>query len=236
MPPRDQELPEGTDKIIAGASKTETTGGSGAGSGASSGGGGGESGSTASRATSSSGGGSSGGTSSGGGFVARGGGNDTGGAASGSGGAGAGAADKIAGQVRDQVFSLRDQASDKARAFAEGGKDRTTQLLDDIAEIIHDAARSIDDRLGDQYGEYAHKAGDAVQGIAGNLREKSLEDLVEGTRSIVRKSPAVTVGTAALLGFVLVRLVKSGLESSDGDGDSAGGGRRSGSNRSGGGA
>jgi hypothetical protein len=50
------------------------------------------------------------------------------------------------------------------------------------------------------------------QGIAGNLRDKSLEDLVEGTRSIVRKSPAVTVGTAALLGFVLVRLVKSGLE------------------------
>jgi ElaB/YqjD/DUF883 family membrane-anchored ribosome-binding protein len=133
--------------------------------------------------------------------------------------------------VRDQVYSLRDQATEKARTYAEGGKDRTTQLLDDIAEIIHDAARSIDDRLGDQYGEYAHKAGDAVQGIAGNLRDKSLEDLVEGTRSIVRKSPAVTVGTAALLGFVLVRLVKSGL---DAEGGSSGGGRSGGGNSGGG--
>jgi ElaB/YqjD/DUF883 family membrane-anchored ribosome-binding protein len=196
-----QDLPEGTDTVIAGASKTDTGGSSG-------------------------GGGSGGRSGSGGG----------GSAIGGSSGGGAGA-DKIVSQVRDQVYSLRDQATEKARTYAEGGKDRTTQLLDDIAEIIHDAARSIDDRLGDQYGEYAHKAGDAVQGLAGNLRDKNLEDLLEGTRSIVRKSPAVTVGTAALLGFVLVRLVKSGLEGESGGGSAAGGGGgRSGSGGAGAGA
>jgi ElaB/YqjD/DUF883 family membrane-anchored ribosome-binding protein len=214
MPPRDQDLPEGTDKVIVGASKTETGN-----SGGSDGGGSGTTGGSGSG---------------GGGFVARGGRKDTGAATGGSGG-GAISADRIVGQVRDQVSSLRDQATEKARGFAEGGKDRTTQLLEDLSEIIHDAARSIDDRLGDQYGEYAHKAGDVVANLSGNLREKSLEDLVEGTRSIVRKSPAITVGTAALLGFVLVRLVKSGLEANDGDGGK-GGGRRSGGGRSGGGA
>lgn len=219
MPPREQDLPEGTDKVVAGASKTDTGGGNGGGARS---GGGGRGGS----------GGSSGGSSGGGsGFVARGGGNDTGGTAGGGSSGGALSTDKIVGQVRDQVSNLRDQATGKAREFAEGGKDRTTQLLDDLSEIIHDAARSIDDRLGDQYGEYAHKAGDAVAGLAGNLREKSLEDLVEGTRSIVCKSPAVTVGTAALLGFVLVRLVKSGLEP-----DTGGGSGRSGGGRKGGGA
>ena len=205
MPPRN-ELPEGTDKIINGAAET---------------GGGGSNGGGAARGGR--GAGSTGGTGSGGGFVAKGSGNDTGAAA------GSGATDRIVSQVREQVTSLRDQASDKARQLAEGGKDKTTELLDDVAEIIHDAARSIDDRLGDQYGEYAHKAGDAVASIAGNLRQSSLEDLLKGTRTVVRKSPAVTVGTAALLGFILVRLVKSGLE------DVGGGGRRSGG-RSGGGS
>jgi ElaB/YqjD/DUF883 family membrane-anchored ribosome-binding protein len=224
MPPRDQDLPEGTDKIVAGASKTDGDTGGISGNG-------GRSGSSGSGA--------------GGAFVARGGGNDTGGTAgggtggggTGGGGTGAGlSTDKIVGQVRDQVSNLRDQATGKAREFAEGGKDRTTQLLDDLSEIIHDAARSIDDRLGDQYGEYAHKAGDAVSSLAGNLRGKSLEDLVEGTRSIVRKSPAVTVGTAALLGFVLVRLVKSGLEgAAGGGGDGVGNGRSGGGGRPGGG-
>jgi ElaB/YqjD/DUF883 family membrane-anchored ribosome-binding protein len=200
MPPRSQDLPEGTDKVVVGASKTDSGGGNGGGGRSS---------------------GASGGA---GGFVGRSGGNDT--------GAGTLSTDRIVGQVRDQVANLREQATGKAREFAEGGKDRTTELLDDLSEIIHDAARSIDDRLGDQYGEYAHRAGDAVAGLAGNLREKSLEDLLEGTRSVVRKSPAVTVGTAALLGFVLVRLVKSGLEPETGR--SSGG--RSGGGRSGGGA
>ncbi|HZF94342.1 MAG TPA: hypothetical protein VEZ20_05650 [Allosphingosinicella sp.] len=197
-----QDLPEGTDTVIAGASKTDTGGGGGG--------------------TSGSGGGSAG-SSGGGSIVGKGSGSGSSGSSGGSGGAGGLGADKIVAQVRDQVYGLRDQATEKARGYAEGGKDRTTQLLDDIAEIIHDAARSIDDRLGDQYGEYAHKAGDAVQGLSGNLREKSLEDLIEGTRTIVRKSPAVTVGTAALLGFVLVRLVKSGLEGGDGGNGSSGG-------------
>ena len=211
-----QDLPEGTDTVIAGASKTDT-GGSGGGSGGSGGG-----------STGSAGSGS---------IVGQGGGSGSSGSGASSGGSGGGSgglgADKIVAQVRDQVYGLRDQATEKARGYAEGGKDRTTQLLDDIAEIIHDAARSIDDRLGDQYGEYAHKAGDAVQGLSGNLRDKSLEDLIEGTRSIVRKSPAVTVGTAALLGFVLVRLVKSGLEGGDSGGNGSTAGRSGDSSGSG---
>ena len=215
MPPRETGLPEGTDKVINGASGSSSgrgaTSGSSSTSSSSSGSSGSATGSSASSAGSSAGGGSSSG------FVATGGGNDTG-----TGGAG-GATDRIVGQVRDQVSNLREQATGKAREYAEGGKDRTTQLLADLSDIIHDAARSIDERLGDQYGEYAHKAGDAVSGLAGNLREKSLEDLLDGTRSIVRKSPAVTVGTAALLGFVLVRLVKSGLEGATGGGGSSGG-------------
>lgn len=192
MPPREPALPEGTDKVIAGASGSSGSSGR----------------SASGRAETSAAAGASSDASPGG-FVASGTGNDTG-----------SAAERIVGQVRDQVSNLRDQASGKAREFAEGGKDRTTELLANLSEIIRDAARSIDDRLGDQYGEYAHKAGDAVAGLASNLKDKSVEDLIDGTRSLVRKSPAVTVGTAALLGFVLVRLVKSGLE---GGGEGSGG-------------
>jgi ElaB/YqjD/DUF883 family membrane-anchored ribosome-binding protein len=191
--PQNESLPEGTDQIIAGASRTDTASGSGGSS-------------------------SSGGAS--GGFVASSGGNDSGGSSGGgrqSGGSGSGSggglsADKIASTVRNQVYALRDQATDKARTYAEGGKDRTTGLLDELASVINEAAANIDERIGDQYGEYARRAGDAVTSLSGSLRDKSIEDLIEDTRGLVRKSPAVTVGTAALLGFLLVRLVKTGLE------------------------
>jgi ElaB/YqjD/DUF883 family membrane-anchored ribosome-binding protein len=233
MPPREPGLPEGTDKVINGASgpsgggRSAPSGSSGGGS--TSGSGTGSSGSGSSTGSGGSTTGSSGSSSSGG-FVATGSGNDTGAAAGSTGGA----TDKIVGQVRDQVSSLREQATGKAREYAEGGKDRTAELLTNLSEIIQDAARSIDERLGDQYGEYAHKAGDAVSGLAGNLKDKSLDDLVDGTRSLVRKSPAITVGTAALLGFVLVRLVKSGLDQAGGGTSGAGTRSKSGGGRSGG--
>jgi ElaB/YqjD/DUF883 family membrane-anchored ribosome-binding protein len=201
MPPRNPELPEGTDSIIMGAAEIGD-GGTGAGGGG--------------------GGASTGGT--GGGFVATGGGNDTGSSAGGStggssGGSGSGggiSTDKIVGQVREQVMSLREQATDRARQFAEGGKERTSTMLDDFSEVMQEAARSIDERLGDQYGTYAHRAADAVSSLAGNLRARTLEDLLDDTRSVVRKSPAIAVGTAAVLGFALVRLVKTGMDEATG--------------------
>ena len=141
MPPRDPELPEGTDQIINGAAADEGGGGSS------------------------------------GGFVARGGGN------------GGGTTDKLVAQVRDQVTSLRGQAGDKLRSVADDGKSKATGLLDDVAEIIEDAARSIDERLGEDYGDYAHRASTAVSGFAGRVRDRTVDDIIDDTRDIVRKQP-----------------------------------------------
>lgn len=202
--PRDPALPEGTDHIITGAGSTGSAGGT-------SRPGGGASGSTAPTTT---GGGSSSG------FVAGGSGDDTGGNATG-GSSGNGVADKLVGQVREQVQSLRSQATDKIRDYSEEGKDRACGTLDEVSEVIEEAARQIDERLGAEYGDYAHRAAGAVHDFADTLRNKSLEDLLEDTRSIVRKSPGVAVATAAVLGFALVRLVKTGLD--DVSGRSGGG-------------
>lgn len=182
MPPRDPELPEGTDQIVDG--NTDKGAGS-----------------------------------SGGGFVA------SGGNGRKSGSSGGGTTDKLVSQVRDQVTSLRGQATDKLRGMADDGKDRATGLLDDISAIIEDAARSIDDRLGQEYGDYAHRASGAVSSFAGKVRDKSVDDIVGDTRDIVRKSPAVAIAAAAVVGFALMRVVKTGLD------DAGGGSRRSGGKR-----
>jgi ElaB/YqjD/DUF883 family membrane-anchored ribosome-binding protein len=172
MPPRDPELPEGTDAIVSGAAADDTSG-------------------------------------SGTGFVARGGGTD-----------------RLVSQVRDQVGNLRGQATERLRGYADDGKSKATDLLEEMAGVIDDAARSIDQRLGEEYGEYAHRASGAVADFAGRIRGKSVDDLVDDTRDFVRKSPTVTIAAAAVVGFALMRVVRTGLEE-------AGGRRRTGG-RSGG--
>jgi ElaB/YqjD/DUF883 family membrane-anchored ribosome-binding protein len=199
MPQRDNELPEGTDHIINGAMETGE------------GGGGGGAGATAA------GGGSSSG------FIGSASGGDGTGALTETGGAD-NAGGGVAEQLRSQAASLRDQAGGRVREFAQGGKARATDALDELSRVVGDTADSIDERLGGNYGEYARKAADAVSTFADSLRGKEVEDLYEDMRSAVRKSPAVAVGIAAVVGFTLIRLVKSGLEDGrEGNGRDGGG-------------
>src|SRR6187401_3625902 len=84
MPPRNPELPEGTDQIVNGTTAEE------------------------------------------------GGGKNVGFVASGGNGPARAATDKLVSQVRDQVETLRGQAGDKLRTYADDGKGRATGLLDNF--------------------------------------------------------------------------------------------------------
>ncbi|WP_106639276.1 hypothetical protein [Allosphingosinicella vermicomposti] len=138
-----------------------------------------------------------------GGFVASADTNDTGGTAS-SGG--------IRGQIRSGAQSLKSQATDKARNYAVDGKAKASDKLDDLSRIVEDAARSIDERLGAEYGDYARKASRYVSDFSASIRDKDVDELVDDARVIIRKSPAAALGVAAVVGFTLVRLVKAGLD------------------------
>ena len=215
MPSRDTERPEGTDHIINGA--METGAGAGASTGSAPAGGTTTGGTmTGSTTTGSTGGGASSGFI--GGSTA--GIDDTGGTASGGGdttGSGGGTREKMKGQMREQIQSLKGQATDKAREYADQGKERATTALDNFSEVVQDAARSVDERLGSEYGQYAHRAADAVTQLAEGLRGKSVDDLLEDSRSLIRKSPGVAIGAAALVGFALARVVKAGMPSDERD-------------------
>jgi ElaB/YqjD/DUF883 family membrane-anchored ribosome-binding protein len=129
--------------------------------------------------------------------------------------------EKLVGQVREQVTSLRSQATGKARGYADDGKARATSLLDDLGEVIDEAAQAVDRKFGADYGDYAHRASSAVSGFADSIRAKTVDDLIDDTRDFVRKSPAIAIGIAAVAGFLLVRLIKTGLDDVSGGREAA---------------
>lgn len=113
--------------------------------------------------------------------------------------------------LKDSASKLGKEAVDRARGYAEDGKARAGGALDEIARMITDAAGTVDEKLGEQYGQYARTAAEKVAGFSEGLKARELDDLIEDARGFVQKSPAVAIGTAAALGFVLVRLLQSGL-------------------------
>lgn len=126
-----------------------------------------------------------------------------------------GRVDKAKQTIREEALKVRDQATDKARDYARQGKDKTTTTLRDVSKALDDAAMSVDDRLGQQYGEYARMAAGAVGSFADRIETKEVDELLKDAEDMVRKSPAVAIGLAAAVGFAIARVVKSGLDDVD---------------------
>jgi len=116
-------------------------------------------------------------------------------------------------KVADAAAGLRDQAADKARDLAHQGKERTANALDGVTKFVGNAAGTIDDTVGEQYGAYARRAADAIQGFSTTLRSKDVDDLLNDAREVIRKNPAIALGAAAAVGFVFARLIRAGASS-----------------------
>lgn len=112
-------------------------------------------------------------------------------------------------KVRGEASKLRDQATDKARSAAEDGKIRATETLDSLARSIHDVAGNLEEQVGPQLAQYAHRAADTLDEFSTTLRNKSVDELVDDARSFVRRSPAIAIGAAVAVGFALSRFLKA---------------------------
>lgn len=117
--------------------------------------------------------------------------------------------------VKEGAATLRTQAQDRARLYAEDGKAKAIDALGQFSTLLNDAAGQVDERLGEQYGQYARAAADRVQSFSAAIEAKDLDELIDDARGLVRRSPAVAVGVAAGLGFVVARLLTAGLDQRD---------------------
>ena len=116
-----------------------------------------------------------------------------------------------AGKSDDLVSEARaygDKALHKAGELAVEGKSVASDVIASLGKVVADTAPQIDDKLGEQYGDYARKASRSLTEASAKLDNKSLDELGEDARAFVRKSPGTAVGIAAVLGFLVARLFR----------------------------
>lgn len=127
------------------------------------------------------------------------------------------ASETIAAKLRSGGEKISGQAADKARGLVTQGLERGSEALANVSKLVGDTASGLDERLGAEYGDYARRAAGAIEGAANSLAEKNPDELIEDTKSFVRNSPGVALAGAAIIGFALARLVKTGLANRDDD-------------------
>ena len=129
------------------------------------------------------------------------------------------ARDRAIDKLRSGTDKFSGQAADKARDLVGQGLERSGEALANVSKLVGDTAASLDDRLGEEYGEYARRAAGAIEDAANRIAAKNPDELIDDTREFVRKSPGVALAGAAIIGFALVRLVKAGLDRDKSDED-----------------
>jgi len=123
-------------------------------------------------------------------------------------------------RFRNSREQLSSQAGERARGFVTQGLERTSVALANVSKMIGDTAAGIDERLGEEYGEYARRAAGSIENVANQIASKDPDELIDDTRNFVRNSPGIALAGAAVVGFVVARLLKTGLASDDeGDDD-----------------
>ncbi|HEY8593411.1 MAG TPA: hypothetical protein VIL42_11195 [Sphingomicrobium sp.] len=202
---RTDDLPEGTDTIIEGAANTS--------------GGADPTGMAAASEDSMLGSASESGTAT-----------STGSTSTGSSGTSTGSSGTITERLRSGREQLTSQAGEKARGLVGQGLERSSEALANVSRMVGDTAAGIEERLGAEYGDYARRAAGAIENVANSLAEKNPDELMDDTRNFVRNSPGIALAGAAVVGFVVARLVKSGISGVSGndedDGDRDGEGDR----------
>jgi ElaB/YqjD/DUF883 family membrane-anchored ribosome-binding protein len=120
-------------------------------------------------------------------------------------------------RLRSGREQLSSQAGERARGFVTQGLERTSEALANVSKMIGDTASGIDERLGEEYGDYARRAAGAIEETANSIAAKDPDELIEDTRNFVRNSPGIALAGAAVVGFVVARLLKTGIAATDGE-------------------
>ena len=114
------------------------------------------------------------------------------------------------GELIKDAKSYGGEAKARAGELAEEGKHRASDAIAGIGKAVGDTAATIDERFGEDYGDYARKASRSLQEASAKLDAKSMDEIGDDAREFVRKSPGVAVGLAAVAGFLLARLFRGG--------------------------
>lgn len=102
-----------------------------------------------------------------------------------------------------------------AQRLKEDGRQTIEQRKRSAAQRVDEIAQAIG-RSGEQFGEtepsladMANRLADTVGNFATRLREGSIEDLIDDTRTFARRNPGLFIASGVLAGFALARFAKA---------------------------
>ena len=96
------------------------------------------------------------------------------------------------------------------QSLIDEGKSQISTTIHGLADTVRDIATKLDDNGATPIARYVHDAADTVASWGHAVDDKSVDDLIGDTKTLVRTSPALAIGLAVVAGFAISRVVRSG--------------------------
>lgn len=126
----------------------------------------------------------------------------------------------VAGQVSGMVDSAKqagahvlDQAKDQAASHADQQRQTLASGIQAVAQAFQSMGDDLRNKEQGPVAKYAAEMGRAIGGqveqVANYLKDRDVHQLIDDTEDFARRSPAVFLGSAFVLGLVASRFLKS---------------------------
>ena len=94
-------------------------------------------------------------------------------------------------------------------SLADSGKSELVRNIAGIVGLIRTVTKQVEGFGVEPYAGYARQAAALVDDLHDSIAEKSVEDLIEDGRALVRQQPEIAIAAAVLTGFLGARLLKA---------------------------
>jgi len=117
-------------------------------------------------------------------------------------------AQQAVGEAKKSASSLASAATERAKDAVHERISGGADLLGHVASSVRAAARELEPNAP-QLAGFAHEAAGRIEDFSHDIREKSVEELLETSSEYARRQPALLFGAAAACGFLLFRMIKT---------------------------
>jgi hypothetical protein len=121
-------------------------------------------------------------------------------------------AQEVGERVQHEAQRLTQQAKDQGQAMFQEQKLAMAEQVSGLASALHNTAEHLKTQDQRAMAQYTEQAAEGLQRFSQTLKDRDLGSLMSQVENFARHQPGAFIGSAALLGFMAARFLKSSAE------------------------
>ncbi len=111
--------------------------------------------------------------------------------------------------AKEKLGNVAEPITDKAREVAEEQKTWGAEQINAASRAVDGAARELEEQMP-QIAGYIHDGAKSLERVAGQIKDRNLEDLASTFSDFARRQPVTAFAGCVVAGFAISRFIKAG--------------------------